>query len=59
VGLAFVPDELVANHVAAGRLVRVLEDWCPTLPGLHIFYASRRETSRAVAVVIDALRHGA
>jgi DNA-binding transcriptional LysR family regulator len=57
VGLAFVPDDLIAGHVAEGRLVRVMEDWCPIFPGLHIFYASRRETSRAMAVIIEALRY--
>jgi len=55
-GLAFVPDEIVAHEVAGGRLVRVMEDWCPTFPGLHIYYASRKETSRAMSVVVDALR---
>lgn len=57
VGLAFLPDDLIANHVAEGRLVRVMEDWCPTFPGLHIFYASRRETSRAMTVIVEALRY--
>ena len=56
-GLAFVMSEMVQPHIAAGRLVSLMEDWCPTFPGLHIFYASRRETSRAMAVVVDALRH--
>jgi DNA-binding transcriptional LysR family regulator len=56
-GLAFVPDDLVAAHVAQGRLVRVMEDWCPTFPGYHIYYTSRREMSRAMAVVVDALRY--
>jgi DNA-binding transcriptional LysR family regulator len=35
----------------------VLEDWYPTAPGFYLYYASRREQSRAVALVIDALRH--
>ncbi|RKT22893.1 LysR family transcriptional regulator [Paraburkholderia sp. RAU2J] len=56
-GLAYVPADLVQAHVAAGRLIRVLEDWCPTFPGLHAYYANRREFSRAMAVVIDALRY--
>jgi DNA-binding transcriptional LysR family regulator len=55
-GLAYVPADLVQAHVAAGRLVWVLEEWCPTFPGLHAYYASRRESSRAMVVVIDALR---
>ena len=56
-GLAYVPEDLAVSHVRAGRLKWVLEDWFPTLPGLHIFYASRRQTSRALKVVVDALRY--
>ncbi|ULU23638.1 LysR family transcriptional regulator [Dyella terrae] len=59
VGLAFLPDDMVAEHANAGQLVRVLEPWCSTFPGLHIFYANRREMSRAMSVVIDALRYRA
>ena len=55
-GLTFVPLDLIQPHVDAGRLVSVMEDWCPTFPGLHAYYASRREPSRALAVVIEALR---
>ncbi|WP_321899611.1 LysR family transcriptional regulator [Paraburkholderia heleia] len=58
-GLAFVPEDLAQPHVDAGRLQYVLEDWFPTFPGLHIFYPSRREYSRALAIVVDALRNGA
>jgi DNA-binding transcriptional LysR family regulator len=58
-GLAFVPEDLAQPHVSAGRLQYVLEDWFPTFPGLHIFYPSRREYSRALAIVVDALRNGA
>jgi DNA-binding transcriptional LysR family regulator len=56
-GLAYLPSDLVQPHVAAGRLVSVLDDWCPTFPGLHAYYASRSESSRAMAVVIDSLRY--
>jgi DNA-binding transcriptional LysR family regulator len=55
-GLAFVPEDLAHPHVAAGRLRYVLEDWFPTFPGLHIFYPTRREFSKALAVVVEALR---
>ncbi|WP_042270468.1 LysR family transcriptional regulator [Paraburkholderia heleia] len=58
-GLAFVPEDLAQPHVDAGRLQYVLEDWFPTFPGLHIFYPGRREYSRALAIVVDALRNGA
>lgn len=55
-GLAFVPEDLARPHVEAGRLRWVLEDWFPTFPGLHIFYPSRREYSKALSIVVDALR---
>jgi DNA-binding transcriptional LysR family regulator len=55
-GLAFVPDDHVAEELASGRLVRVLEDWCPPFSGYHLYYPSRRQQSPAFAVVIDALR---
>jgi DNA-binding transcriptional LysR family regulator len=55
-GLAFVPEDLARGHVRAGRLMSVMEDWCPSFPGLHAYYPSRRQNSRALALVIDALR---
>jgi DNA-binding transcriptional LysR family regulator len=57
VGLGFLPESLAGQHVLDGRLRSVMRDWCPTFPGLHAYYPSRRNTSRAVTVVIDALRH--
>jgi DNA-binding transcriptional LysR family regulator len=43
-------------HVEAGRLRWVMQDWWPTCEGLHAYYPSRRQSSRALRVVIDALR---
>jgi DNA-binding transcriptional LysR family regulator len=54
-GLAWVPDDAVGEHIAAGRLVSVLDDWAQTFPGYHLYYASRR-ASPALALVVDALR---
>ncbi|QJE02444.1 LysR family transcriptional regulator [Massilia forsythiae] len=56
-GLAFLPLSMVDEHVRAGRLVSVMEDWCPAFPGLHAYYPSRRHASRALALVIDAIRY--
>jgi len=56
-GLAYVPEDLVQQHVAAGRLKRVLEDWCPPFPGYHLYYPSRRHSSPAFALLVDALRY--
>jgi DNA-binding transcriptional LysR family regulator len=56
-GLAFVPEDLARPHVDAGRLQRMLEDWSPLWPGLHVYYPSRKQSSRALTVVVDALRY--
>ena len=55
-GVAFVFEDLVQPHIASGQLVRVLEDWCPPFPGYHLYYTSRRQSSPAFTVLIDALR---
>lgn len=57
VGLAYVPEDTAMEHIACGRLQRVLPDWCRSFAGYHLYYASRRQSSRALAVVVDALRH--
>jgi DNA-binding transcriptional LysR family regulator len=56
-GVALLPEDEVMSHVEAGRLVRVLEDWCPKFAGYHLYYPSRRQPSPAFALVVDALRH--
>jgi DNA-binding transcriptional LysR family regulator len=56
-GLAFTPEPLARAHIAAGRLQRVLDDWSPTAAGFYLYYPSRRQQSRAQALVVDALRH--
>jgi DNA-binding transcriptional LysR family regulator len=56
-GLACVLDDHVADLVAQGRLIRVLEAWCPPFSGYHLYYPSRRQPSAAFALLVDALRH--
>jgi DNA-binding transcriptional LysR family regulator len=56
-GLAWTLEEVVEKHVAEGRLVRVLEDWCAFFPGYHLYYPSRRQPSPAFALAVDALRY--
>jgi DNA-binding transcriptional LysR family regulator len=55
-GLAFLPQDLTQPHIEAGNLVRVMEACCPKFPGLHAYYSSHRHSSRALRIVIDALR---
>lgn len=56
-GLAFVPEDRVREHIHAGRLVRVLANWCPPFAGFHLYYPSRRQPTPAFAVFVDALRY--
>jgi DNA-binding transcriptional LysR family regulator len=56
-GVAYVPEDLVSGHVAAGRLVQALDAWSPRFSGYHLYYPSRRQLSPAMTVIVDALRY--
>src|SRR2546427_230038 len=56
-GLAYVPEDVAQPHLAKGRLKRVLEDWCPPNSGHHLYYPSRRQSSPAFTLLVDALRY--
>jgi DNA-binding transcriptional LysR family regulator len=56
-GLAYVPEDAVQAHLADGRLIRVLADWCPPYSGYHLYYPSRRQPTPAFTLLIDALRY--
>ncbi|OJH42008.1 LysR family transcriptional regulator [Cystobacter ferrugineus] len=57
-GLAYVFEELVRTLLEQGRLVRVLEDWCPDYPGFFLYYPSRRQLPVALRAFIDFTRTG-
>jgi len=56
-GLAYLPEDQVETHLADGRLIRVLGDWCPPFPGYHLYYPSRRQPTPAFALLVNALRY--
>ena len=58
-GFAYVPFDIMEQHIAEGRLVPVLQDWWPTFPGYHLYYPNRRHIAPALALVIEALRYRA
>jgi DNA-binding transcriptional LysR family regulator len=58
-GLAFLPEMMTQPHVDAGRLRRVMDDCCVPFPPLYAYYPSHRNSSRALRLVIDAIRHRA
>ena len=55
-GLAYVPEDVVLEHLAGKRLQRVLKDWSPTFPGYHLYYPARHP-SPALDLVVKILRH--
>ncbi len=56
-GLGFVPEDTARPYIEAGQLKQVLKNWSPRFPGYHLYYPSRRQSSRAMTLLIDALRH--
>jgi DNA-binding transcriptional LysR family regulator len=56
-GLAYVPEGMAQPHLGKGRLKRVLEEWCLPYSGYHLYYPSRRQSSAAFALLVDALRY--
>jgi DNA-binding transcriptional LysR family regulator len=56
IGLAYVFESMVAEHLAAGRLVQVLEDWCPYYPGLYLYYPSRRQMPAALKAFVELVQ---
>lgn len=57
IGLVWTGADLVRPHIENGALVQVLEDWCPSFAGYHLYYPSRAQPSSALAVLVEALRY--
>ena len=56
-GLACIPEDTAAPHLAGGTLVRVLDDWSPPWPGYKLYYPSRRHPTPAFTLLVEALRY--
>jgi len=56
IGLAYVSLWSTSNELARGRLVRVLADWTPAYPGLHLYYPGRRHMRPSLRAFVDVLR---
>ncbi|WP_296226082.1 LysR substrate-binding domain-containing protein [Ralstonia sp. UBA689] len=56
VGLARVLEDLVAEDLAAGRLVRVLDVWCPPMYRFHLYFPRTPQMPGKLRTFIDFLR---
>lgn len=56
-GIAFQLEDSVRPMIEDGRLVRLLEDWCPPFPGYYLYYPSRRHYSSAFRLLVEAIRY--
>ena len=56
-GLSYMAEDVVRPYIARGSLVHVLEDWCAPFAGYQLYYPSRRQSSPAFTVLVDALRY--
>jgi len=52
-GFAYMLEDVVAEHLAAGRLVRVLDDWCQPSSGFHLYYPGHRHIAAPLRAMID------
>lgn len=55
-GIAFASQHLIASHVAAGRLVTLLEPWSGLFPGYYLCYPTQRQMAAPLRAFIDAVR---
>jgi DNA-binding transcriptional LysR family regulator len=55
-GIAYVPEESARAHLDTGRLAIVLEEWCPPIPGLFLYYPGHRHVPAPLRAFIDVLK---
>lgn len=56
-GLAYLPEDMVKPHIDSGELIPVLNEWCLPFPGYHLYFPTRRQTSPAFKLLVEALRY--
>ncbi|MBO4226988.1 LysR family transcriptional regulator [Bradyrhizobium neotropicale] len=55
-GIAYVPESFARTLLDSGHLVAVLEDWCPAIPGLALYYPRNRHVPSTLRAFIDTLK---
>jgi len=55
-GIAYTLEALAEPFLRSGQLVRVLQDWSPSLEGLFLYYPGHRQVPAALRALIDMMR---
>lgn len=55
-GIVLMPEWVMSDHLAAGRLIRLLPDWSPPGIPLHLIMASRPNVPLRVRLLSDFIR---
>lgn len=55
-GIAYVPEPYARAALSDGRLIAVLEDWCPLIPGLFLYFSGTRHMPASLRAFIDMVR---
>jgi DNA-binding transcriptional LysR family regulator len=56
-GVAYLAESQVQPYLDNGRLVRMVDDWCPSFAGFHLYYPSRRQPTAAFTALVEGLRY--
>lgn len=57
IGIAWIPQYYVDAHIQAGRLIHLMPEWSPSLPGLCFYYPANRHPPTALRLFMDAVRN--
>jgi DNA-binding transcriptional LysR family regulator len=55
-GIAYVPQREAQPFLSDGRLVPVLSDWCPEIPGLFLYFPGGRLVPAGLRAFIEILK---
>jgi DNA-binding transcriptional LysR family regulator len=55
-GIAYTIEALADPFLRSGQLVRVLEDWSPSVEGLFLYYPGHRQVPAALRALIEMIR---
>jgi DNA-binding transcriptional LysR family regulator len=57
-GIAYLPEPYVRDALKRKRLVTVLDEWCPVIPGLFLYFPGNRHIPAGLRALIELARDG-